>query len=488
MTAGTNLTSINDNFTTIEAELNDKVLYRDNPVGETNTVQQDIDMNSNKIINATDPTNAQDVVTKNYVDGLAGFSSAAGLAQAVIDAQTAQTAAETAQTAAELAETNAETAETNAETAETNAETAETNAAASAVSAAASAASVTGGGGTEEGIINGALNVAQELKSITAAATNSYIVDMFRYIKTGTMVHTVSQDTDVPTFGQAGVVLSNSILVDCTTADVALGTSDFCGIKYTAPGDHTANFSQKEVTLQFWVKATETGTYSGAFKSNANVEGNPFEYTVNAVDTWEKKTVTETLDPATVFNTDENEGLSVVWSLGHGSSFNGTAGAWALGNLLGTANQVNAVDNTANNFRLAGISIRVGTNTDNITSYLPFNETLSAVQRFYNKSYDYDVDPATASALGALSAFTENAGDTLTHYSLPTEMRDNPTITFYNSATGVSGGMDEVDGGTDLTSQVATSIGTTGFEFSRVGGASNNRYRFQYEADSRYTS
>lgn len=44
--------SINGNFTTLETELQAKVLYRDNPTGEPNSMQNDLDMNSNDILNA----------------------------------------------------------------------------------------------------------------------------------------------------------------------------------------------------------------------------------------------------------------------------------------------------------------------------------------------------------------------------------------------------------------------------------------------------
>jgi hypothetical protein len=47
-------TQLNNAFDAIETELQNKVLYRDNPVGEPNVMEQDLDMNSNKIINVGD--------------------------------------------------------------------------------------------------------------------------------------------------------------------------------------------------------------------------------------------------------------------------------------------------------------------------------------------------------------------------------------------------------------------------------------------------
>lgn len=52
--SGYNRQRINQNFEDIETELNDKVLYRDNPTGEPNQMENDLDMNSNDILNAGD--------------------------------------------------------------------------------------------------------------------------------------------------------------------------------------------------------------------------------------------------------------------------------------------------------------------------------------------------------------------------------------------------------------------------------------------------
>jgi len=46
-----NPTSINENFARIESEFQDKVLYRNNPFGEANTLESDIDANSKSIYN-----------------------------------------------------------------------------------------------------------------------------------------------------------------------------------------------------------------------------------------------------------------------------------------------------------------------------------------------------------------------------------------------------------------------------------------------------
>lgn len=54
-------TRLDGNFSAIEEALNNAVLYRANPVGEPNQVEQELDMNSNDINNAG-TVNAQSIV------------------------------------------------------------------------------------------------------------------------------------------------------------------------------------------------------------------------------------------------------------------------------------------------------------------------------------------------------------------------------------------------------------------------------------------
>jgi hypothetical protein len=57
--SGFKRSSLNENFDTIETELNDKVLYRDSPSGRSNAMLQDLDMNSKAILNGGDSSFTQ---------------------------------------------------------------------------------------------------------------------------------------------------------------------------------------------------------------------------------------------------------------------------------------------------------------------------------------------------------------------------------------------------------------------------------------------
>lgn len=85
------LTTFQENNTAIEEALNDKVLYRDNPAGETNTMQSDLDMNSNRILNLPGATTANEPVTKSQLDAVSGTLSPVGFQAESITGTDSQT-------------------------------------------------------------------------------------------------------------------------------------------------------------------------------------------------------------------------------------------------------------------------------------------------------------------------------------------------------------------------------------------------------------
>lgn len=86
-TSGINIAKINENFQKISDEFQNKVLYRNNPVGEPNSISSDLDMNSKVIFNASDIRTAE--LT------LDGVEIGASIAQTLADTTAQQTIATT---------------------------------------------------------------------------------------------------------------------------------------------------------------------------------------------------------------------------------------------------------------------------------------------------------------------------------------------------------------------------------------------------------
>lgn len=70
----------NANSDAIEAEFNDKVLYRDNPEGEPNQMENNLDMNSNRIINLPDAEQGNEPATLDQLNAIVAGSNTSAYA------------------------------------------------------------------------------------------------------------------------------------------------------------------------------------------------------------------------------------------------------------------------------------------------------------------------------------------------------------------------------------------------------------------------
>lgn len=81
-----NLALINSNFTKIEDEFQNKVLYRDNPSGEPNSMASSIDMNGNRILNLPAPQSMNEPARLADVSGLGDITALVQQAEQSADA------------------------------------------------------------------------------------------------------------------------------------------------------------------------------------------------------------------------------------------------------------------------------------------------------------------------------------------------------------------------------------------------------------------
>ena len=141
-----------------------------------------------------------------------------------------------------------------------------------------------------------------------------------------------------------------------------------------------------------------------------------------------------------------------------GANFQGTADQWNAANDLATSNQVNGVDNTANNFWLAQIKFEIGSSATDFEGE-QFGEELARCQRYYEKSYDYDVDPGTSDEDGSIQMTDPvAAGNYYLRFAVP--KRAQATVVGY-STTGASGKYRDITSGADYDITVSD-IGSSG--------------------------
>jgi hypothetical protein len=268
-------------------------------------------------------------------------------------------------------------------------------------------------------IINGEMRISQRGTTFTNVANGELTLDRWVYEKVSTAVHTITQDTDTPSTD----IFNYSLKADCTTADASIASSDIVVINQKIEGYNFAPYIGKTFYLKFWVKSTITGTYCIGLTNSAQNRSYTTEYTINAADTWEQKTITITHDSTGTWVTNNGMGLQVSWVLASGTNFHGTADTWTAGLIFATSNQVNVCNSTDNNFYLTGIQLSL-----NDHEYTPrdIGTEIAFCQRYFWKQIGAD----TAITVLAMWTATDSYG--IVQY--PTSMRTTPTIT--ESAAG----------------------------------------------------
>lgn len=234
-------------------------------------------------------------------------------------------------------------------------------------------------------IINGAMDYWQRNTTFTSVVTNTYVADRFVYDKVGTMVHTITRDTDVPTLAQAGFVFPYSMRLNLTTPDTSIAATDDCRITQKIEGQVFAPLAAKTTTLSFWVKATLAGTYPVSFRNSANDRSYVTTFVINTSNTWERKTITLTQDQSGTWLYDTGIGLRISISLAGGTSVQAPAlNTWLSGNFTSHSSCVNGVNTGATDFKITGIQLEEGQSASNFerAGGNALNE-LSLCQRYF---------------------------------------------------------------------------------------------------------
>ncbi len=292
--------------------------------------------------------------------------------------------------------------------------------------------------GFKNRIINGKMDIAQRGASFAAVADGAYTLDRWRFGNTSAAVVTISQQADVPADNE----FQNSLRVAVTTADASIAAGDTCFISQRIEGYNVRDLIGRTFTLRFRARSSKTGVHCIALRNSGLNRSYVAEYTVNAANVWENKTITVTggLITAGTWDWTNGTGLEACFVLAAGSTFQTTAGAWQTGNFLDTANQVNCLDSNTNIFAITGVQLEPGA-VDSPFEHRPFGVELGLAQRYFCKTYSLADAPGTVTNTGAIysvSVGTAN-GTTPGGWDFPVEMRAAPTVTFYNPSSGATG-------------------------------------------------
>lgn len=257
-------------------------------------------------------------------------------------------------------------------------------------------------------IINGNMEVAQRGTSIVSPVSGQYLLDRWGFSRAGvSSTHTVTQDSDVPTFAQSGVYFLSSMRFNLTTPDTTISSGDANGFFQRIEGYNWKKIAQKNFTVSFWVKATLPGTYSVYALNSGEDRTFVADYTISLANTWEKKTVTILASPsAGTWNYTNGIGVTIGWSFAVGSSLQtGTVGSWVTGSFRSSTNQINGVNTGATDFRITGVMVNEGSTAQTYINFARggIGEELAVCKRYYEFGGHSTSDVGNAS--GVLGGF-----------------------------------------------------------------------------------
>ena len=179
--------------------------------------------------------------------------------------------------------------------------------------------------------------------------------------------------------------------------------------------------SASTVTLSFWVRSSLTGTFGGSLQNGGATRSYPYTYTISSANTWEQKTVTIAGDTSGTWASDNTNGITVSFGLGTGSTYSGTAGAWATADYNNATGATSVVGTNGATFYITGVQLEKGSTATSF-DYRPYGTELALCQRYYYKVIQ---DVALTWSFG--TGFVETATKAYTLYQLPVPMRIRPT-------------------------------------------------------------
>lgn len=234
-------------------------------------------------------------------------------------------------------------------------------------------------------IINGAMQIAQ--RGTSSTSTGYTTVDRFSSYMSNTdqLAVTLEQSTDAPDG------FSNSFKWTTTTAETTLESNEYTGVQQMIEAQtlqHLAygTTSAKKLTLSFWVKSSVTGTYAVSVYQDDGGRIIGSTYTINAANTWEKKSITIDGDIAGTINNDNGQGLKPIFHISAGSDLTSTdntswgtysSGKWAYGHA-----QNGVVTTTNATWQITGVQLEVGESATEF-EHRPYGTELLLCQRYY---------------------------------------------------------------------------------------------------------
>lgn len=281
---------------------------------------------------------------------------------------------------------------------------------------------------------------------------------------TSSVTLTNSRQTSVP--AGANIPFSNQV---SKTAAGTLAAGTNINLSTFIEGYDVDRIYNKDFSVIFWVKSSVASTRSVALNNASLSHTYIKQYTIASANTWQLVALSfPALNtcPGTIERTNL-AGLQIVNTIVAGSTFQtATTNAWVAGNFRsGVGEDTTWLTGTTHDFSIAGMQVLPGdwsALSSNTSAYTflrcgrNFQEEVEKTQRYFEKSYNIDISPAS-NIINGMSFFASAVSANYAIYiPFASLKRADPTLSTWDRA-GNSGRLTIMNSGGAYTDNIVTS-------------------------------
>ena len=307
-------------------------------------------------------------------------------------------------------------------------------------------------------IINGDMRIDQRNAGAAVTAANQYTLDRWIAFSSAASKYTVQQGTtNLPTGFSNALNTVSSGAYSVLSSDFFMLTHRIEGLNISDLGWGTS--AAQSVTLSFWVYSSLAGNFGGAVVNNAQTRSYPFLYNIPTANTPTKITITIPGDTTGTWLTTNGIGMGINFGLGVGTTYSGTAGAWAAATYYSATGAVSVVGTSGAIFNITGVQLEAGSVASPFERR-DYGRELMMCQRYYYKIFPQAI--LSNLGLAGFASATTSAPFTLT---FPSPMR-TPPIALEVSGTASNYSILSAAGNTNCSTVPTHGGGTNEFSAS----------------------
>jgi hypothetical protein len=318
--------------------------------------------------------------------------------------------------------------------------------------------------GFKNRLINGGMVLDQRNAgaSVNAPTTTGYTLDRWYVNASQSSKLTVQQNAAAVT-PPAGFTYylgaTSSSAYSITASDLFYVSQFIEGYNFADLAWGTASASS--VTLSFRVYSSLTGTFGGSLQNSANARSYPFTYSIPTANTWTTISITVAGDTSGTWLTTNGIGLRVFLGLGVGSTYSGTAGAWAAGDFRSATGATSVVGTNGATWYVTGVQLEKGSTATSF-DYRPYGTELGLCSRYYQP-------------INSISALASSTTAIATNIQFAVPMRATPTISITTTLTIYDGVSNYTQSSADAGSYLGSAYGGLWYSILNFSGLTQYR-------------